>query len=63
MIVSEKQIIQLMQIAHTYQNALETLYKFDQTLLSGCGLHNKVEIAKLLMTIANQQSTELKVIE
>lgn len=52
-----------MQIAHTYQNALETLYKFDQTLLSGCGLHNKVEIAKLLMTIANQQSTELKVIE
>ena len=63
MIISEKQIIQLMQIAHTYQHALDTLYRFDQTLLTGCGLHNKVEIAKILMAIADQQSTELKTID
>lgn len=63
MIISEKQIMQLIQIAHVYQNALETLYKFDKTLLSNCGLHNKVEVAKILMNIANQQSEELRVIE
>lgn len=63
MLISEKQIIQLMQIAHTYQNSLETLYKFDKTLLTKCGLHNKEAIAKILSTIANQQSTELKVIK
>lgn len=63
MIISEKQIMQLMQIAHTYQSALKTLYKFDPTILSACGLHNRIEIANILMNIANQQSEELKVVE
>lgn len=63
MIISEKQIMQLMQIAQVYQNALATLYKFDKTILTDCGLHNKIEVAKILMNIANQQSEELKVIE
>jgi predicted nucleotidyltransferase len=63
MIISEKQVVQLIQIAHVYQTALDTLYKFDKTLLSNCGLHNKIEIANILMEIANQQSEELKVIE
>ena len=63
MIISEKQIMQLMQISQVYMNALDTLYKFDKTLLSECGLHNKIEVANILMQIANQQSEELKVIE
>ena len=60
MIISEKQIIQLIQIAHVYLNALETFYKFDKTILSALGLHNRIDVAKILMEIANQQSEELK---
>lgn len=63
MIISEKQIIQLIQFSQSYVNALDTLYKFDKTLLSECGLHNKVHVARLLGQIAFQQSEELKVIE
>jgi len=63
MIISEKQIMQLMQFSQAYVIALDTLYQFEKTLLSDCGIHNKVHVAKLLMDIANQQSTELKVIE
>lgn len=55
--------MQLIQIAHVYLKALDTLYKFDKTLLTDCGLHNKIEVAQILMNIANQQSKELKVIE
>ena len=61
MIISEKQIMQLMQIAQVYVNALDTLYNFEKTLLSDCGLHNKVEIANMLRAIVNQQSSELKI--
>ncbi len=60
MIISEKQIMQLLQCAQVYVYALDQLYKFDKTLLSNCGLHNKVHIANILMDIVNQQSEELK---
>lgn len=63
MIISEKQIIQLMQFSQVYLNALERLHDIEKSLLTPCGLHNRVEVAKLLMQIANQQSEELKVIE
>ena len=63
MIISEKQIMQLIQIAHIYLNALETLTKIDKILFTNCGQHNKENIAKILMQIANQQSEELKVID
>lgn len=63
MIISEKQILELMQFSQVYVNALDTLYKFDKRLLSECGLHNKVHVAKLLMEITNQQSEEPKVFE
>jgi len=63
MIISEKQIIQLMQFAQVYINALDSLYAFEPSLLSDCGLHNKVHVANLLMTIGSQQSDELKEIK
>lgn len=62
MIISEKQIMQLIQIAHVYLSALDQLHSVDETLLTKCGLHNKKHIASILMTIAEQQSTELMVL-
>ena len=63
MIISEKQILQLMQIANAYLNTLGALYRFDKNLLDDGGLNNKEAITELLQNIANQQSQELKVIE
>lgn len=63
MIISEKQIMQLIQIAYIYLNAIEDINKIDSRLLTQCGQHNKKNIAEILMKIANQQSEELKVIE
>jgi hypothetical protein len=63
MIISEKQIMQLIQIAHVYLSAIERLASIDQTLLTDCGHHNKRHIASILMKIADQQSEELKTIE
>lgn len=60
MLISEKQIMQLIQIAHIHLNALETLSKVDKTLVTNCGHHNRKHIASILMTIADQQSEELK---
>ncbi len=60
MIISEKQIIQLIQIAHVYLNAIDTLAQIDKTLLTDCGHHNKQAIASILMKIQDQQSEELK---
>lgn len=60
MIISEKQILQLIQIAHVYLSAIDTLAQIDETLLTQCGHHNKKHIASILMGIADQQKTELK---
>ncbi len=60
MIISEKQIIQLIQIAHVYLSAIDTLAEIDKTLLTDCGHHNKKHIASILMKIADQQSEQLK---
>ncbi len=63
MIISDKQIMQLIQIAHVYLSAIDTLARIDKTLLTDCGHHNKKHIASILMKIADQQSEELKVID
>jgi hypothetical protein len=60
MIISEKQIMELINIAGIYLNALEQLYKFDQSLLTNAGLHNKKYIADFLTQITTQQSEQLK---
>lgn len=60
MIISEKQILQLIQIAHVHLNALDTLSQIDETLVTNCGHHNKKHIASILMKIADQQSEQLK---
>jgi len=60
MIISEKQILQLIQIAHIYLSAIDTLSQIDKSLLTDCGHHNKRHIASILMKIADQQSEELK---
>lgn len=63
LIISEKQIQELMLVAHVYVRLLEDLSRRDSTILSECGSHNKIHVAKLLMEITNQQSKDLKVIE
>jgi hypothetical protein len=63
MIISEKQILQLIQIAHIHLNELERLENINKEFLTACGHHNKKSIANLLGTIADQQSEELKEIE
>ncbi len=63
MIITEKQINELILVSHVYLRFLEDVTRIDPTLLSNCGNHNKFHVAKLLMEITNQQSEELKVIE
>jgi len=59
MIITEKQIMQLIQMGHVYLNSLETLSQMNNKILTACGHHNKKAIAEILMTIANQQSSKL----
>lgn len=63
MIISEKQIQELILIANLYIRILENLSLMSKNILSQCGEHNKLHVAKLLMEITSQQSDELKVIE
>jgi hypothetical protein len=63
MIISEKQINELMLVAGVYIRLLENLNGINPDFLSHCGKHNKTHVAKLLMEISNQQSEELEVIE
>ncbi len=63
MIISEKQIQELMLVAHVYVRLLEDLSRVDSTILSSCGNHNKTHVAKLLMEIISQQSNKLEAVE
>jgi len=63
MIISEKQIIQLIEFCHAYLNALEELYSFNKKLLSESGVNNKQHMTKLLNQILSQQSEELREFE
>lgn len=63
MIISEKQINELIMIGHVYLRILEDLARIDETFLSSYDNHNKIYVAQLLMEIVNQQSTTLKNVE
>lgn len=56
MIISEKQIMELMQLAENYCDLLYRLQNEQHTEYSE-------EILKLIFTIKRQQSEELKVVE
>ena len=60
MIISEKQITDLMQVAQLYLRVLDNLTRIDPDLVSECGRHNLKNVASLLQTINEQQCTELK---
>ncbi len=61
MIISEKQILQLMQIAHNYLDQLK-LQSFKNILTEEGQLY-KMDLMLLLVAICNQQSEELKEIK
>ena len=63
MIITEKQIIDLMQVAQLYLRLLENISNVCPENLSACGQHNRVHVANMLQNINEQQSTKLKVIE
>ena len=55
MIISEKQVHELMMVAHIYLRLLEDIARQQPEALSDCGNHNKFHVAQLLQTIVNQQ--------
>ncbi len=61
MIISEKSIIQLISIAHSYRAYL--LVQNSRSALTEAGQQHLKEISYLLTYIANTQSNELKAIE
>lgn len=56
MIISEKQITHLIQIAYRYLRVLDQ----NEDSLTKNGKNNKIFVAHLLQTISDQQSEELK---
>jgi hypothetical protein len=63
MIISERQINELILAAHVYLRLLENIDQINPDRLSDCGKHNKKHVANLLMEITKQQSNELRVFE
>ena len=61
MIISEKQIMQLIAVAKDYESTINTLIMND--MASGSPKKHAAHIRQLLIDITNQQSEELKVIE
>ncbi len=63
MIISEKQVHELMLVAHLYLRLLEQIAVQQQNALSDCGNHNKIHVAQLLQTIVSQQPVKNMVIQ
>lgn len=61
MIISEKQIMQLMEIASDYQNKIELM--IEKEIAQGDAKSVANNIANLLLIIRNQQSEKTKVID
>lgn len=55
MIISEKQVHELMIVAHIYLRLLEDIARQQPEALSDCGNKNKFHVANLLQTIVSQQ--------
>jgi hypothetical protein len=62
-IISDKQIADLIQIANLYLRVMDRLATINPDCLSECGNHNIVHVARLLQTINEQQSNDMKVIQ
>jgi hypothetical protein len=58
MIISEKQIMQLIHFAHEYRREL-LVYK-SRDILSEVGQKSLDDVSEIIQHIANQQSEELK---
>lgn len=63
MIISEKQVHELMMVAHIYLRLLEDIGRQQPEALSECGNKNKSYVANLLQDIASQQCTKNMVIQ
>ena len=63
MIITERQIHSLMQIAGLYLRVLDQLSIVSESSLTDCGKHNKIAVANLLQDIASQQCTKEMVIQ
>jgi predicted transcriptional regulator len=63
MIISEKQVHELMMVAHVYLRLLEDIAKNQPEALSECGNNNKRYVAALLKEITSQQCTKHMVIQ
>ena len=62
-IISEKQVHQLITVAHIYLRLIEDIYRQQPDALSNCGNNNKLHVAKLLQDIVSQQSVVNMVIQ
>ena len=63
MIISEKQVHELIMVAHVYLRLLEDIGRAQPEALSDCGNHNKRHVAQLLQEIVNQQPVVHMVIQ
>lgn len=63
MIISEKQVHELMMVAHVYLRLLEDIHRQQPEALSAGGNHNKIHVAQLLQTIVSQQPVKNMVIQ
>jgi hypothetical protein len=63
MIISEKQVHDLMMVAHVYLRLLEDIGRQQPEALSECGNTNKRYVAFLLQEITSQQCTKHRVIQ
>lgn len=62
-IISEKQVNELMLVAHLYLRLLDQIALYQPEAISECGNKNKVHVAILLQEIANQQCSKHMVIQ
>lgn len=60
MLISDRQICQLLETAQCYIHLLNKLSEINTELLSKCGDHNRVYVARLVNEVVEQQSQELK---
>lgn len=63
MIISEKQVHELMMVAHIYLRLLEDIGRLQPEAISECGHNNKLHVANLLQDITNQQCVQNMVIQ
>lgn len=63
MIISEKEVHELMLVAHCYLRLLEDIHRQNPECLSECGENNKRHVAALLQGITSKQPVKDMVIQ